>query len=169
MSPELQRALENYKEDGRSVSPYFLKMKGYLDSLERLGCPILKELGKDKKKPLGEKGNDKGNNNLAYALKPKIPPLPKRDNLAKESICHHCKEVGTLKKQEVETRSFKSVPGEWRMRAAVEAIASFDLVLPSGLIIVLDNFLLITVATKEPDVEVVKTSHEALQSSRQST
>nr|GEU56004.1 hypothetical protein [Tanacetum cinerariifolium] len=146
MSPELQRALENYKaydmiqelktmfeeqakqeqfktvkafhackqEDGRSVSPYFLKMKGYLDSLERLGCPIPKELGiqKDKKKPLVEKGKDKGNNNLAYALKPKIPPLPKRDNLAKESICHHCKEIGTFKKQEVETRSFKSVPGE---------------------------------------------------------
>ncbi|GJS97467.1 hypothetical protein Tco_0804435 [Tanacetum coccineum] len=69
MSPELQRALENYKaydmiqelkimfeeqtkqelfdtvkalyackqEDGQSISAYILKMKGYLDTLERLG------------------------------------------------------------------------------------------------------------------------------------
>ncbi|GKF38617.1 zinc finger, CCHC-type containing protein, partial [Tanacetum coccineum] len=48
----------------------------------------------DKKKPQGAKGKAKGKNKLAYALKTKIPLPPKRDNPAKESICHHCKEVG---------------------------------------------------------------------------
>ncbi|GKF76363.1 zinc finger, CCHC-type containing protein, partial [Tanacetum coccineum] len=49
---------------------------------------------KDEKKLQREKGKDKGKNKLAYAPKPKIPPSPKRDNLAKDSIYHHCKEVG---------------------------------------------------------------------------
>ncbi|GKG00661.1 zinc finger, CCHC-type containing protein [Tanacetum coccineum] len=49
---------------------------------------------KDKKKPQGEKGKDKGKNKLAYAPKAKIPSPPKRDNPEKDSICHHCKEVG---------------------------------------------------------------------------
>nr|GEU33623.1 hypothetical protein [Tanacetum cinerariifolium] len=31
---------------------------------------------------------------LAKRKKPKIPPPPKREHLKKDSICHHCKEVG---------------------------------------------------------------------------
>ncbi|GKA63362.1 hypothetical protein Tco_0762968 [Tanacetum coccineum] len=46
---------------------------------------------KDKKKPQGAKGKDKGKTKLAYAPKDKISPLTKRDNPAKDSICHHCK------------------------------------------------------------------------------
>nr|GEZ89175.1 hypothetical protein [Tanacetum cinerariifolium] len=41
------------------------------------------------------KGKDKGKNKLAYAPKANISPPPKRDNLEKDSICHHCKEVVT--------------------------------------------------------------------------
>ncbi|GKB22467.1 zinc finger, CCHC-type containing protein [Tanacetum coccineum] len=52
------------------------------------------KIQKDKKKPQGAKGKAKGKNKLAYAPKTKIPPPPKRDNPAKDSICHHCKEVG---------------------------------------------------------------------------
>ncbi|GJR44571.1 retrotransposon protein, putative, ty1-copia subclass [Tanacetum coccineum] len=52
------------------------------------------KIQKDKKKPRGAKGKDKGKNKLSYAPKPKILPPPKRDNSAKDSICHHCKEVG---------------------------------------------------------------------------
>nr|GEY71821.1 hypothetical protein [Tanacetum cinerariifolium] len=55
---------------------------------------ILKLHEKDKKKLRGAKGKDKRKTNLAYAPKPKIPSPPKRDNLAKDSICHHCNEVG---------------------------------------------------------------------------
>ncbi|GKC90255.1 zinc finger, CCHC-type containing protein, partial [Tanacetum coccineum] len=101
------------QEDGQLVSSYLLKMKSYLDTLERLGYAMPKELGipkkaetaallairrgkiqRDKKKPQGAKGKAKGKNKLAYAFKTKIPPPPKRDNPAKDSICHHCKEVG---------------------------------------------------------------------------
>ncbi|GJZ14040.1 zinc finger, CCHC-type containing protein [Tanacetum coccineum] len=99
------------QEEGQSVSSYLLKMKSYL---ERLGYAIPNELGipkkvetpivlaiqegkiqNDKKKPQGAKGKDKGKTKLALiAPKPNIPPPPKRDNLAKDSICHHCNEVG---------------------------------------------------------------------------
>ncbi|GKC40081.1 zinc finger, CCHC-type containing protein [Tanacetum coccineum] len=152
------------------------------------------KIQKDKKKPQGAKGKDKGKNKLAYAPKPKIPPPPKRDNPAKDSVCHHCKEVGHWKRNcpsyqaELKKRKNASIASTsgiftielyafpnktWvydtgcgthicntsqglrgsrklkhgalslyvgnGMRAAVEAIGSFDLVLPSGLIIVLDN------------------------------
>ncbi|GJX47760.1 zinc finger, CCHC-type containing protein [Tanacetum coccineum] len=121
------------------------------------------------------------------------PPPPKRDNLAKDSICHHYKEVGhwrrncpsyqaELKKKKeasmasnsgiftIELYAFpnktwvydtgcgthicNTLQGLRRskklkhgalslymgngMHATVEAIGSFDLILPSGLIIVLD-------------------------------
>ncbi|GJR36497.1 retrotransposon protein, putative, ty1-copia subclass [Tanacetum coccineum] len=125
---------------------------------------------------------------------PKIPPSPKRDNLAKDSVCHHYKEVGywrrnclsyhvELKKRKnasiastsciftIELYAFphktwvydtgcgthicntlQGLKGSMKlkhgalslyvgngMHATIEAIGSFDLVLPSGLIIILDN------------------------------
>ncbi|GKC11422.1 zinc finger, CCHC-type containing protein [Tanacetum coccineum] len=227
MSPELHKAIENYKaydiiqetrtmfeehakqelfetvkafhackqEEGQSVSSYLLKMKSYLDTLERLGYVIPNELGiqKDKKKPRGAKGKDKGKNKLAYDPKPKIPPPPKRDNPTKDSVCHQCKEVGHWRRNcssyqaELKKRKNASVactsgiftielyafPNKiWvydtgcgthicntlqglreskklkhvclymgnEMRAVIEAIGSFDLIIPSGLIIVLDNY-----------------------------
>ncbi|GKA15061.1 zinc finger, CCHC-type containing protein [Tanacetum coccineum] len=152
------------------------------------------KIQKDKRKLQGVKGKDKGKNKLAYAPKPKISPWPKRDNLTKDSICHHCKEVGhwrrncpsyqtDLKKRKnasmastsgiftIELYAFpnktwvydtgcgthicntsQGLRGSKKlkhgalslymgngMRAAVEAIGSFDLILPSGLIIVFDN------------------------------
>ncbi|GJQ98622.1 retrotransposon protein, putative, ty1-copia subclass [Tanacetum coccineum] len=222
ISPDLQRALENYKaygmiqelktmfeeqakhelfetvkalhackqEEDQSVSSYLLKMKSYLDTLERLGYAMPNELGVSlilnslnknydqfvrnynmhsigktiaelhamlKLHEKGEKGKDKGKNKLAYAPKPKIPPPSKRDNMSKEFVCHHCKEVGHWKrnypsyKAELKKRknaSIASTSGSRKlkhgalslyvgngMRAAVEAIGSFNLVLPSGLII----------------------------------
>ncbi|GKE91915.1 hypothetical protein Tco_1573010, partial [Tanacetum coccineum] len=49
---------------------------------------------KKKKKPQGVKGKGKGKSKLAYDTKPKIAPPPKREHLAKDPVCHHCKEVG---------------------------------------------------------------------------
>nr|GEV48521.1 zinc finger, CCHC-type [Tanacetum cinerariifolium] len=40
----------------------------------------------------------KGKNKQAYAPKPKIPPPPKRENLAKDSICHECGDIGHWKR-----------------------------------------------------------------------
>nr|GEX29488.1 hypothetical protein [Tanacetum cinerariifolium] len=85
------------QEDGQSVSSYLLKMKSYLDTLECLGYAMPNEL-EDKKKPQRAKGKAKGKNKLAYASKTKIPSPPKRDNPAKDTICHHYKEVGQWKR-----------------------------------------------------------------------
>ncbi|GJS15415.1 hypothetical protein Tco_0409887 [Tanacetum coccineum] len=144
MSPDLQRALENYKafkafhackqEDGQSVIPYLLKMKGYLDTLERLGYPMPNLDLEGQKETVRGKGKDKGKNKLAYAPKPKIPSPPKRENPEKDSICHHCKE-GLKKSRKLKHGALSLYVGNV-MHAAVEAIGSFDLVLPSGLIIV---------------------------------
>ncbi|GKF21030.1 zinc finger, CCHC-type containing protein, partial [Tanacetum coccineum] len=107
------------QEDGQPVSSYLLKMKSYLDILERLGYAMPNELGvfqRRLKLPLfklygrvrsirtrrshgGQRVRtrerlSKGKTKLAYAPKPKISPPPKRDNPAKESVCHHCHEVG---------------------------------------------------------------------------
>ncbi|GKE54599.1 zinc finger, CCHC-type containing protein [Tanacetum coccineum] len=176
------------QEEGQSISSYRLKMKSYLDTLERLGYAMPKELGvglilnylnkdydlcipkkaetptmlairegrmqKDKKKKLqGAKGKGKGNNKLAYDPKPKIPPPPKREHLKKDSICYHCKEVydtdcgtricntsqGLRESRKLKHGALSLYIGNG-IRAAVEAIGSFDLILPSGLIIKLDNY-----------------------------
>nr|GEV15127.1 hypothetical protein [Tanacetum cinerariifolium] len=165
------------QEDGHSVSSYLLKMKSYLDTLEHLGYAMSNELGlglilnslnkdydkgkiqKDKKKPRGAKGKDKGKNKLAYAPKVKISSLPTRGNPIKDYIYHHCKEVGHWRRNcsfyhaELKTRKNASGIRESKklkhgalslymgngMRAAVEAIRTFDLILPSGLIIILDS------------------------------
>nr|GEZ13243.1 hypothetical protein [Tanacetum cinerariifolium] len=115
------------------------------------------KIQKDKKKPRGTKGKDNGKTNLAYAPKPKIPSPPKRDNPAEDYVCHHCHEVGHWRRNcpsyhaELKNRknglrgSRKLKDGALSlyvgngMRAAVKVVGSFDLVLPSGLIIVLDN------------------------------
>nr|GEW45052.1 hypothetical protein [Tanacetum cinerariifolium] len=78
------------QEEGQSVSSYVLKMKGYIDNVERLGHPVT--LG------LGGTESWKGKNKQAYALKPKNPPPPKREDPAKDSICHKCGETGHWKR-----------------------------------------------------------------------
>ncbi|GKE32514.1 zinc finger, CCHC-type containing protein, partial [Tanacetum coccineum] len=98
------------------------------------------------------KGKDKGKNKLAYAPKPKILLPPKRDNPEKDFVCHHCKEVGHWRRNcpsyQAELKKRKNAKGASTseskklkhgalslyvgngMRVVVEAIGSFDLVLP---------------------------------------
>ncbi|GJZ33744.1 retrotransposon protein, putative, ty1-copia subclass [Tanacetum coccineum] len=118
------------------------------------------KIQKDKMKPQGAKGKAKGKNKLAYAPKTKIPPPPKRDNPAKDSIFHHC--IFTIELYAFsnntwvydtgcETHICNTSQGVRRsrklkhgvlsiymcngIRAGVKAIRSFDLILPSSLII----------------------------------
>ncbi|GJU39070.1 retrotransposon protein, putative, ty1-copia subclass [Tanacetum coccineum] len=100
-------------------------------------CYTKGNIQKEKKKLQGAKGKGKGNNKLAYAPKAKISPPPKRDNPTKDSICHRCK-GGLRESRKLKHRALSLYMGNG-MRAAVEAIGSSDLILPSGLIIVLDN------------------------------
>nr|GEV09031.1 zinc finger, CCHC-type [Tanacetum cinerariifolium] len=152
------------QEEGQSVSSYVLKMKGYIDNLERLGYPVTLGLGvsliliglrkefngfvqnynmhspgktinelhamlklheqtlpknnalalhairagkvqkvnkhKKSQPQMAARGQNhrKGKNKLAYAPKPKIPPPPKREDPAKDSISYKCGETGHWKK-----------------------------------------------------------------------
>ncbi|GJS23062.1 hypothetical protein Tco_0451694 [Tanacetum coccineum] len=103
-----------------------------------------------------------------FAPKPKNPPTPKKDNPAKDAICHQCGEVGIFT---IELYSFPSTswvydtgcgthicittqglrgsrklkPGALSLyvgdghRATVEASREFHLCLPSGLVLILHN------------------------------
>nr|GEW37653.1 ribonuclease H-like domain-containing protein [Tanacetum cinerariifolium] len=102
------------QEEGQSVSSHVLKMKGYIENLERLGQPvgqnlavslILVSLNKDFDSFVqnytgkGSHGKGKGkmgnfSNNVSFASKPKTPSPPRKDNPAKDAICHQCGEVG---------------------------------------------------------------------------
>ncbi|GKA95516.1 retrotransposon protein, putative, ty1-copia subclass [Tanacetum coccineum] len=168
------------QEEGQSVSSYVLKMKGYIDNLERLGHPVTLGLATDNvlhamlmlhEQTLNSAQKLRSLSTFAIRAgkvqKPKIPPPPKREDPAKDSICHECGETGhwkrncpqylaeLLKKKkntasgaggEGLRASRKLKPGALSLyvgngqREAVEAIGNFDLSLPSGLVIVLNNF-----------------------------
>nr|GEY56701.1 zinc finger, CCHC-type [Tanacetum cinerariifolium] len=210
------------QEEGQSVSSHVLKMKGYINNLERLGqlvgqnlavSLILVSLNKDfdsfmqnynmlgmgktvnelhamlklheetlpkkdanlalhairagrvqknqKNKPhkvaKGGHGKTKGYapNNAPFAPKPKTPPPPKKDNHAKDAICHQCGEIRhwrrnclvylaeLMKKKKLSQGA--STSGALSLyvgdghRAIVEAIGTYHLELPIGLVIVLNN------------------------------
>ncbi|GJT92723.1 retrotransposon protein, putative, ty1-copia subclass [Tanacetum coccineum] len=114
------------------------------------------------------KANGKGKDKQVYIPKPKNPKPTAKEHPAKDDTCHHCKEVGIftielfdfpnkscmydtscgthicIKKQGFrEARKLKQgalylYVGNG-VRAQVEAFGSFDLVLPNGLVICLDN------------------------------
>ncbi|GJZ99478.1 retrotransposon protein, putative, ty1-copia subclass [Tanacetum coccineum] len=98
-------------------------------------------------------------NKQVYIPKPKNPKPSAKEHPTKDDACHHCKEVGhwkrnypvylaeLLKKKkkvlEKQVKLNKSLSmfylGNHGVRAQVEAIGSYDLVLPNGLVICLDN------------------------------
>ncbi|GJZ57025.1 retrovirus-related pol polyprotein from transposon TNT 1-94 [Tanacetum coccineum] len=110
------------------------------------------KIHKAKKKSLKAKGkgkaNGKGNDKQVYIPKPKNPKPSAKEHPSKDDTCHYCKEVGhwkrnfpvylagLLKKKKQVGSASSSGNG---VRAQVEAIRSYDLVLPNGLVICLDN------------------------------
>ncbi|GKA14432.1 zinc finger, CCHC-type containing protein, partial [Tanacetum coccineum] len=193
------------QEEGQSVSSYVLKMKGYIDNLERLGhpvtlglapgedcnrvacllkapcqqtlicpkknallyiairaCNVQKVKSQQQTQPKGWQGQNQANGEKisTLMLTRQEFPLHQEEDPAKDSICHECGETGhwkrncpqylaeLLKKKKntasgQESRKLK--PGALSLyvgngqREAVEAIGNFDLSLPSGLVIVLNN------------------------------
>nr|GEX54228.1 hypothetical protein [Tanacetum cinerariifolium] len=129
------------QDEKESVSSYVLKMKSYIDNLERLGHPVLLNLGVSLilislRKEFDSfvqnynmHGMRKTVNELHALLKLHEQNLPKKDAHA----LHGLKGSRKLK------------PGALSLyvgngqRAVVEAIRSFHLCLPSGLVIVLNN------------------------------
>ncbi|GKD04354.1 zinc finger, CCHC-type containing protein, partial [Tanacetum coccineum] len=168
------------QEEGQSVSSYVLKMKSYIDQLERLSHPVTLNLGVSlilvglskeydsfvqnynmhsmgntvnelhamlklhedtlPKKVVAPALHGKkayANAEPSCAPKPKIPPPPKKDNPAKDAICHHCGEgLRGSKKLNPGVLSLYMGNGQ---HAAVEAIRNYHLCIPSGLVIVLNN------------------------------
>ncbi|GKB13008.1 hypothetical protein Tco_0846931, partial [Tanacetum coccineum] len=145
------------QEDGQSVSSYLLKMKSYLDTLERLGFHMPNELGVSLILNSLNKDYDQFVQNynmhsmrkmiveLHAMLKLHEKGIPKKaatpDVLAIRGGCgtHICNIThGLRRRRKLKHGTLNLYVGN-RMRTAVEAIRSFDLILPNGLVIVLDN------------------------------
>ncbi|GJW93314.1 retrotransposon protein, putative, ty1-copia subclass [Tanacetum coccineum] len=110
------------------------------------------KIQKSKKKSLKAKGKGKAkgkrNDKQVYILKPKKPKPSSKEYATKDDTYHHCKEVGhwkrnchvylveLLKKKKQVGSACSSGNG---VRAQVEDIGSYDLVLPNVLVICLDN------------------------------
>nr|GEU51572.1 hypothetical protein [Tanacetum cinerariifolium] len=126
VAPEILAA-HNAWEEGPLVSSYVLKMKGYIDNLERLGYPVTLGLGNHRK----------GKNKQAYAPKPKIPRylaelMKKKKNTLLELVVQGLRDSRKLK-----PRAISLYVGNGQREA--KAISAFYLCLPSGLEIVLNN------------------------------
>ncbi|GKD24744.1 zinc finger, CCHC-type containing protein [Tanacetum coccineum] len=160
MDPDIQKNLEHLgaydmlkEEEGQSVSSYVLKMKSYIDNLERLGHAMTQNLSKNQKKKShkavkGKQGKGKAKMGYApvhapfFAPKPKNPSTPKKDNPAKDAICHQCGEVGHWRRNcpvyLAESMKKKKL-SQGARTSGVEAIGEFHLCLPSGLVLILHN------------------------------
>nr|GEZ58102.1 hypothetical protein [Tanacetum cinerariifolium] len=137
------------QEEGQSVSSHVLKMKGYIENLERLGQPvgqnlavslILVSLNKDFDnfvQNYNMHGMGKTVNELHAMLKLHEETLPKKDaNPALHAIRAG---RGLRGSKKLKPGALSLYVGDGH-RTAVEAIGTFHLELPRGLVIVLNNF-----------------------------
>ncbi|GJW06422.1 zinc finger, CCHC-type containing protein [Tanacetum coccineum] len=167
LSKEYDSFVQNYNMHsiGKTVNELHAMLKLHEETLpKKVVAPALHAIragkvqkNKNKKPSKAAKGvQGKGNGKKAYAYvepsyapKPKNPPPPKKDNPAKDAICHHCSEVGCGTHIYNTTQglrgSKKLNPGALSLytgngqRAAVETIRNYHLCLPSRLVIVLNN------------------------------
>ncbi|GJX02177.1 retrotransposon protein, putative, ty1-copia subclass [Tanacetum coccineum] len=88
-----------------------------------------------------EKGKAKMGNSLvpapSFAPKPKNPPTPKKDNLAKDAICHLCGEVGLRGSRKLKLGALSLYVGDGH-RATVEAIGEYHFAIPRDDIYAID-------------------------------
>ncbi|GJZ44637.1 retrotransposon protein, putative, ty1-copia subclass [Tanacetum coccineum] len=108
------------------------------------------KIQKAKKKSLKAKGkgkaNSKGNDKQIYIPKPKNPKPSAKEHPAKDDTCHYCKEVGHWKRncpvylaELLKKKKQVGSEASGSSSSSVEATGSYDLVLPNGLVICLDN------------------------------
>ncbi|GJR36374.1 hypothetical protein Tco_1212058 [Tanacetum coccineum] len=115
-------------------------MKGYLDTLERLGYPMPNELGVSLILNSLNKDYDQFVQNYnMHSMGKTIVELHAILKLHEKGIPKKAEPPDGLRKSRKLKHGALSLYMGNVMHAAVEAIDSFDLVLPSGLIIVLDN------------------------------
>nr|GEV44355.1 hypothetical protein [Tanacetum cinerariifolium] len=128
------------QEQGQSVSSYVLKIKGYIDNLERLGHPVTLSLGylaelmkKKKNAPSGAGGSGI----FVIELNTILNRSWIYDTGCGTHICNTT--WGLRASRKLKPRALSLYVGNGQ-REAVEAIGAFYLCLPSGLEIVLNNF-----------------------------
>ncbi|GJW63883.1 retrotransposon protein, putative, ty1-copia subclass [Tanacetum coccineum] len=107
------------QEEGKPVGPYVIKMKNYVEQLERIGYVLPQDLSVGlilngltidftgfaatlqvmaiQGKSLNAKGKGKGKDK-SYISRPKNPKPSVKEHPTKDDICHHCKEVGHWKR-----------------------------------------------------------------------
>ncbi|GJR48024.1 hypothetical protein Tco_1316127 [Tanacetum coccineum] len=99
------------------------------------------KIQKANKKSLKAKGkgkaNGKGKDKQVYIRKPRNPKPTAKEHTTKDDTCHHCKE-GFREARKLKPGALYLYMGNG-VHAQVKAIGSFDLVLPNGLVICLDN------------------------------
>ncbi|GJT00295.1 retrotransposon protein, putative, ty1-copia subclass [Tanacetum coccineum] len=155
LSKEYDSFVQNYNTHnmGKTVNELHAILKLHEKTLpKKVVAPALHAIRAGKvqknknKKPSnaakGVQGKGKGkkayaNAEPSYAPKPKNPPPPKKDNRAKDAICHHCGE-GLRGSKKLNPRALSLHMGNGQ-RAADKAIGNYHLCLPSGLVIVLNN------------------------------
>ncbi|GKC42329.1 retrotransposon protein, putative, ty1-copia subclass [Tanacetum coccineum] len=143
-----------------------LPKKAKTPQVMMIKCGKIQKANKKSLKVKGKgKANGKGKDKQVYIPKPKDPIPSAKEHPAKDDACHHCKEVGHWKRNclvclaELFKKKSKLVLPVLQgfrearklkqealylyvgngVRAQVEAIGSFDLVLPNGFVICLDN------------------------------
>ncbi|GJV62491.1 retrotransposon protein, putative, ty1-copia subclass [Tanacetum coccineum] len=155
------------QEEGKPIGQYVLKMKGYVEQLERLGYVLPQDLNvglilngltsdfagfaatpqvmaiqsgriqraNKKSHNAKRKGKGKGKgNDKSYIPKPnnkKNLNVLLKEHPAKDDTCHHCKE-GLRGARKLKQGDLYLYMGNG-VHAQVEAIGSYDLVLPNGL------------------------------------
>nr|GEZ22494.1 retrotransposon protein, putative, Ty1-copia subclass [Tanacetum cinerariifolium] len=124
LNKDFDSFVQNYNMHGMGKTEGFRKIKKNKSHKAGKGSH-----GKGK----GKMGN--ASNNASFASKPKNPPPPKKDNPAKDTICTN---VGLRGSKKLKTGALSLYVGDGH-RAAVEAIETYHLELPSGLVIVLNN------------------------------
>nr|GEV28362.1 retrotransposon protein, putative, Ty1-copia subclass [Tanacetum cinerariifolium] len=109
---EFDGFVQNYNMHsmGKTINELHAMLKLHEQTLTKNNAPALHVIrsgkvqkGNKKHKPqpqLAARGQNqgKGKNKLAYAPKPKIPPPPKREDPAKNLVCHQCEDTGYWKR-----------------------------------------------------------------------
>ncbi|GJX17526.1 hypothetical protein Tco_0218358 [Tanacetum coccineum] len=149
MSKEYVGIVQNYNMHGtrKTVNELHAMLKLHEETLPKKDVAttlhaiqsgrIQKNKNKKSLKVAKGKNQGKGETKLAYDPKPKIPLPPKKDNPAKDVICHKCGE-GLRGNMKLKPGALNLYVGNGH-RAAVEAIGTFYFCLPSGLVVVLNN------------------------------
>nr|GEW29296.1 DUF21 domain-containing protein At2g14520-like [Tanacetum cinerariifolium] len=169
LSKEFDSFMQNYNMHsmGKTINELHAMLNLYEQTLPKkrtcTSCNLsrqgLKRENKHKKPQpqLAHRGQNQrnGKNKFAYASKPKIPPPHKREDPTKDLIPHQCGETCHWKRkcphyladllknkklsQGASSLGALSLYVDNGQRAAIEAIGSYHLSLPSGLVIVLNN------------------------------